>query len=64
MYIDVVTASELKRWLQAQGCSFKPGKGSHFRVTLAGKSATFPYHGKKEVPVGTVNSIKKQLGLK
>ena len=39
-------------------------KGSHFRVTLDGKTTIFPDHGSKEVGTGLVKRIKKQLGLK
>lgn len=43
---------------------FKPGKGSHFKVTLNGKSTVFPDHGAKEIGEGLRMSIIKQLGLK
>jgi mRNA interferase HicA len=54
----------MKRWLAKQGASFLPGKGSHFHVTLNGKISTLPMHPSKELATGTVNAIKKQLGLK
>lgn len=56
-------SSELKRWLAEQGATFKPGKGSHLRVFLNGKQSTLPMHN-KELGVGLVAAIKKQLGLK
>jgi mRNA interferase HicA len=58
-----VKSSELKRWLAKQGAVFTPAKGSHLHVTLNGKKSTLPMH-QKEIPTGTVEAIKKQLGLK
>lgn len=57
-------SSEFIRWLQKQGVVFKPGKGSHMIATLNGKSSVVPNHGSKEIKTGTMNAIKKQLGLK
>jgi mRNA interferase HicA len=59
-----LTSNELKRWLERQGCTFEPGKGSHLKVRLGGRSTSLPMHGKKELGKGIVNAIKKQLGLK
>lgn len=56
-------SSEFKRWLTAQGAVFKPGKGSHLKVTLNGRHSVLPMHN-KELGEGLVNAIKKQLGLK
>lgn len=56
--------SEFRKWLREQGVDFKPGKGSHFRLTLNGKISTFSDHGCKEIGTGLVEQIKKQLGLK
>jgi mRNA interferase HicA len=56
-------SSEFKRWLSDQGASFKPGKGSHLKVTLNGKQSVLPMHN-KELGKGLVAAIKKQLGLK
>jgi mRNA interferase HicA len=56
-------SSEFKRWLADQGATFKPGKGSHLKVTLGGKNSVLPMHG-KELGTGLVAAIKKQLGLK
>ena len=56
-------SSEFKRWLSDQGASFKPGKGSHLKVTLKGKNSVLSMHG-KELGTGLVAAIKKQLGLK
>jgi mRNA interferase HicA len=56
-------SAEFKRWLADQGATFKPGKGSHLKVRLNGKASILPMHG-KELKIGLVEAIKKQLGLK
>jgi mRNA interferase HicA len=52
-----------KRWLERQGATFAPGRGSHLRVSLNGRHAVLPMHS-SELKKGTVEGIKKQLGLK
>jgi len=59
-----MTSSEMKRWLAKQGATFAPGNGSHMHVTLNGKTSILAMHPSREMPTGTVNAIKKQLGLK
>ena len=54
---------EFKRWLAAQGATFAPGKGSHFKVELNGKISYLPMHN-KDMKIGTLAAIKKQLDLK
>lgn len=56
--------SEFRRWLRAQGVSFEPAKGSHYKVTLGDCQTIFPDHGAKEMPEGLRRAIIKQLGLK
>ncbi|MCP3679576.1 MAG: type II toxin-antitoxin system HicA family toxin [Gammaproteobacteria bacterium] len=58
-------SKELKRWLKKQGCTFQEnrGKGSHITVLLGNKRSILPMHS-KELPKGTIEAIKKQLGLK
>ena len=56
-------SAEFKRWLAAQGATFKPGKGSHLKIELNGKNSVLPMHS-KELKTGLVEGIKKQLGLK
>ena len=47
------------------GLSFEPGRGGHLTVRLGDKITDLPMHGKKkDLPTGTVNAIKKALGLK
>jgi mRNA interferase HicA len=59
----MTTSKELKRWLAKQGATFEAGKGSHLRVFLKGRQSVLPMHG-GEMKTGTVQAIKKQLGLK
>lgn len=59
-----MTSSELKRWLQKQGCRFEPGRGGHLTVRHGDRVSTLPMNGKqKELKTGTVQGIKKDLGL-
>lgn len=55
--------SEFRNWLIRQGAVIRPGKGSHQKVTLGGRSSVLPYHGSKEIGIGLVRRIKKDLGL-
>ncbi len=59
----MVTSAEMKRWLTKLGAEFTPGKGSHLKIRLNGKTSVLPMHG-KELKKGTEQDIKKQLGLK
>jgi mRNA interferase HicA len=54
----------MKRWLAKQGARFGEQKGSHLKVYMHGRSTVLPMHPSKELATGTVNAIKKQLGLK
>ncbi len=58
-----MTSAEFKRWLAKQGAEFGD-QGSHLKVYLLGRSTVLPMHPSKELATGTVNAIKKQLGLK
>ena len=58
-----MTSNEFKRWLAKQGASFVQGKGSHVKVFLNGRQSVLPMHA-AELKTGTVEGIKKQLGLK
>jgi mRNA interferase HicA len=60
-----VTSAEFKRWLERQGCTFEPGRGSHLIVKRGNRMSVLPMHGKgKELGNGLINAIKKQLGFK
>ncbi len=62
-----MNASELKRWLTKQGCTFeahRSGSG-HLTVRRGDRTSQLPVHGAaKELGTGLVNKIKKDLGLK
>ena len=61
-----MNCKEFKKWLKNQGCTFEEsrGKGSHITVRYGSKITVMPTHGSKDLPTGTVEAIKKQLGLK
>jgi mRNA interferase HicA len=61
-YTKLLTSKELKHWLEKQGATFTPGRGSHLHVELNGKFSVLPMHGKDLGPLAT--TIKMQLGLK
>lgn len=65
MYSWLINSAEFQRWLKSKGAKFdrSRGKGSHMYVTLNGKTTVLPTH-RTEMPTGTVENIKKQLGLK
>jgi mRNA interferase HicA len=58
-----MNSAEFKRWLAKQGATFTSGKGSHLKVTLNGRHSVLPMHS-ADLKTGTVEAIKKQLGLK
>ena len=58
-----MNSKEFKRWLALQGATFGAQKGSHLKVYLNGKQSILPMHA-AELKKGTVEAIKKQLGLK
>lgn len=59
----VMNSHQFKRYLARQGATFKPGKGGHLKVFLGARQAVLPMHS-TELKKGTVEAIKKQLGLK
>ena len=60
-----MTSHELKRWLEQRGAECEPGRGGHLTVRLGDKITSLPMHGRKrDLPTGTVNAVKKALGLK
>ena len=50
-------------WLKSRGCRFEEGT-KHTKLFYRGKWTTLPRHGAAEVKTGTVEGIKKRLGLK
>ena len=58
-----MNSKEFKRWLTLQGVEFGTQKGSHLKVYLNGRQSIIPMHN-TDLKKGTVEGIKKQLGLK
>lgn len=58
-----VNSNEFKRWLARQGATFQTTRGSHLKIFLNGRQSVMPMHN-TELKTGTVEGIKKQLGLK
>ena len=58
-----MNGKEFKRWLTQQGATFGTAKGSHIKVYLNGRQSVLPMHN-TDLKKGTVEAIKKQLGLK
>lgn len=60
-------ANEFQRWLKRQGITINSarGKGGHVELVnpANGKKCVMPT-GRKDMKTGTVEAIKKQLGLK
>lgn len=61
-----MNAKEVLKLAQDNGWQIKSQRGSHIKLIHKDfeKTAIIPYHGTKEIPKGTLNSILKQLGLK
>jgi mRNA interferase HicA len=61
-----VNSREFKPWLASLGCTFetkKSGSG-HLIVRRGKRKSELPMHGgRKELGVGLINKIKRDLGL-
>ena len=55
--------SEFLRWLKAQGVVVE-NRTNHFKLYYKNHQSAMPRHPSKELPTGTLNAIKRQLGLK
>ena len=58
------TPRQFKQWLHQQGYTFEPGNGGHLTVRRGNRKSTLPMHGKRDMPKGTMEAIKRNLGLK
>ncbi|QWD35878.1 type II toxin-antitoxin system HicA family toxin [Polynucleobacter paneuropaeus] len=47
-----MNSKQMKKWLEQQGATFLPGKGSHLKVFLNGKQSILPMHGTAELGKG------------
>lgn len=62
-----MNASELKRFLAKQGCTFETHRGGsgHLTVRRGDRFSQLPMHGaNRELSTGLVRKILKDLGLK
>lgn len=57
-------AKDLKRKLATLGATFEWGKGSHLRVILNGRKSVAPMHSSKDIGVGLLRAIERELGIK
>ena len=44
-----MNSKQMKKWLEQQGATFLPGKGSHLKVFLKGRLSALPMHGTVEL---------------
>nr|WP_316652818.1 type II toxin-antitoxin system HicA family toxin [uncultured Gellertiella sp.] len=61
-----MNAKELKRYLKNYGCRFENHRGGsgHITVYLGARKSQLPMHGgNKDLGVGLVKAILKQLGI-
>lgn len=56
-----VTAREVIRLVESKGGTVVRQKGSHVRVRAGICFAIVPDHGARDVPVGTLRAIERQL---
>lgn len=59
-----MNSKQMKKWLELQGATLLPGKGSYLKVFLGGLQSSLPMHGTTELGKGLEAAIKRQLGLK
>jgi len=59
-----MNAKEIIKKLEKAGFYRKSQKGSHIKMTNNEAIVTVPFHGAKDVPIGTVKSIEKSTGIK
>lgn len=59
-----MNAKQMIKLATSNGWELKSQSGSHMKFTKNGKVSIVPYHGTKDLPTGTLNSVLKQLGLK
>ena len=58
-----MTAREFRKELKALGATFAPARGSHEKVFLNGRQSIIPSGHKGDIPKGTVQAIRRQLGI-
>ncbi len=55
--------ADVCRRLEALGCERAGQKGSHVKYRRGGRTTVIPRHGRRDIPVGVLADILKQLGL-
>ena len=61
-----MTYRELTRKLRSLGCEFyRQGRGSHevWSNTVTEEVASIPNKGRKDIPIGTIRAILRDLGI-
>ena len=58
-----MTHDEFRRWLLRQGAVLSEAR-RHTKVVVNGRVAFLPRHGQRELPIGTMKAILRQLGLR
>ena len=60
-----MTGQELVSLLKKKGWLHKDTRGSHYQMInpKTGQKAPIPVHGNRDIPIGTLHAISKQLGL-
>jgi predicted RNA binding protein YcfA (HicA-like mRNA interferase family) len=56
------SSSAIIKYLEKNGFRFVSQRGSHRKYKYKGRTVILP-HPKKEIPIGTFRSIKRQSGL-
>jgi len=61
-----MNSKDLIKLAKKNGWTKKSQNGSHIKLVHDSNKKTIilPYHGAKDIPIGTLNSILKDLGLK
>jgi len=61
-----MNAKELLKLAYKNGWEMKSQRGSHIKLINkeTGQISIIPFHGTKDIPIGTANKILKELGLK
>lgn len=59
--LELVTAREVLGVVREKGGEIVRQKGSHVRVRAGNCFATVPDHGTRDLPLGTLRSIERQL---
>ncbi|MHB1261641.1 MAG: type II toxin-antitoxin system HicA family toxin [Thermoplasmatota archaeon] len=62
--LPVTTGARMVRFLEGLGFQVVRAKGSHVRMAHAdGRVTTVPIHARKELPVGTLHAILRDVEL-